>query len=144
MPLWCHGATGIGQFFLHGQETGLVSGAAEVTERAALATGLGARAAGPSQCHGLAGNIEFLLDVYQASGDARHLSHARSLAHLLEGFALMRKGRVSWCSEVPDLVTPDYMVGYSGVAMTLLRLADPQQRPRQLTVAGFRLDGTAS
>lgn len=48
------------------------------------------------------------------------------------------------CRGRADLVTPDYMVGYSGVAMTLLRLADPRQRPRQLSIAGFRLSRTSS
>jgi len=36
------------------------------------------------------------------------------------------------------IFTPDYMVGYGGVAACILRLREPEQRPRQLSRAGFR------
>ncbi|WP_283137437.1 class IV lanthionine synthetase LanL [Rhizohabitans arisaemae] len=138
VPFWCHGAAGIGHFLLRSAARGLVPGARDLAERAALATAWGARFAGPSRCHGLAGNIEFLLDAYQATGEVRRLREARVLARLLDAFAVDRDGRLAWSADVPDLITPDYMVGYPGIALTLLRLADPDRRPGQLGLAGFR------
>jgi hypothetical protein len=98
----------------------------------------GARWAGPTQCHGLAGNIEFLIDTYQATGDPAWLAEARTLGHLLDAFAVERDGLLMFPSESCRVFTPDYMVGYAGVAMTLLRLADPDHRPHQLSRRGFR------
>ena len=42
--------------------------AKEVATRAAQTVARGARWASPTQCHGLAGNIELLLDVFQVTG----------------------------------------------------------------------------
>ena len=135
---WCHGATGIGRFFLHAAALDLLPGAAGLAAGAARAVARGARWAGPTQCHGLAGNVELLLEAYQATGDHAHLTEARSLARLLEAFGSERDGRLVWTSESPYVVTPDYMVGYAGVVPCLLRLADPERRPHQLCRRGFR------
>ncbi len=86
----------------------------------------------------MTGSIELLLDAYQVNGDVCHLIEARSLARLLEAFALEEDGQLVWPSESPAIVTPDYMVGYAGVALTLLRLADPERRPFVLSRHGFR------
>jgi hypothetical protein len=109
----------------------LVAGAARAVAR-------GTRWAGPTQCHGLAGNIEFLLDVYQDTSDPAYLREARSLGRLMEVFAGERDGFLVWPSDSPSVVTPDYMVGYAGVAACLLRLADPDRRPHGLSRVGFR------
>ncbi|HXT34078.1 MAG TPA: lanthionine synthetase LanC family protein, partial [Chloroflexota bacterium] len=137
-PFWCHGAAGIGQFFLHAARLDILPGAMEIALGAARGVARGSRHAGPTQCHGLTGNIEFLLDVYQASGDRAYLSEAHSLATLLAAFASERDGQLLWPSESPMIFTPDYLVGYAGVLPCLLRLADPERRPRQLSRAGFR------
>jgi hypothetical protein len=60
-------------------------------------------------------------------------AHARPAAR---GVAVERNGDLLWPSEDPATFTPAYMVGYAGVAVGLLRLADPRGRPRQLTRAG--------
>lgn len=136
-PFWCHGSAGVGKLFLRLATCGLVDDAASVAARAARATSLGGRAIGPTQCHGLAGGIEFLLDAYQATGDADRLRDAEVLGELLEAFSFVRSGHRVWNSDNPALVTPDYTIGMSGVAMTLLRLAEPERRPHQLSLAGF-------
>lgn len=134
---WCHGAMGIGRFFLHAAALDAIPHAAEIAERAARLVARGTRAAGPTQCHGLAGSIEFLLDMFQATGDARYLNEARSLAQLLETFLAERDGRLVWSERAPEPLTPSYMAGYAGVLACLLRLADPEQRPHRLSRAGF-------
>ena len=135
---WCHGATGIGRFFLHAAELGVLPEAADIAVRAARTVARGARAQGPTQCHGLAGNIEFLLDMAQATGDRAYLAEARALARLMEAFSTEKAGALVWPSDSPDIFSPDYMTGYAGVAMCLLRLSDPEGLPHQLSRSGFR------
>ncbi|MBD0329134.1 MAG: class IV lanthionine synthetase LanL [Thermoleophilia bacterium] len=137
-PLWCHGAAGIGRFFLHAARHALLEDAEQLARRAARTAARGGRHIGPTQCHGLAGSIEFLLDVAHATGDARFLHEARELAMLLEAFVLDRGGRVVVPGDAPTIVRPAYTTGYAGTAVCLLRLADPERRPHQLSAAGFR------
>lgn len=135
---WCRGATGIGRFFLHAAELDVVPGAMELAHRAARSVAWGTRWAGTTQCHGLAGNIEFLLDLFQRTRDSTYLYEANSLAYLLQTFGTQRDGRLLWPSESSATFTPDYMVGYAGVAMTFLRLSAPDRIPHQLSVRCFR------
>jgi len=137
-PFWCHGAAGVGRFFLHAAQVDLLDRAGEYAARAARSVARGARWAGPTQCHGLAGNVEFLLDMFQATGDAPYLDEARTLARLLGSFLQERDGLLVCPSESMDIFTPDYMVGYAGVALALLRLGDPERRLHQLSLRGFR------
>jgi hypothetical protein len=141
---WCHGAAGIGRFFLHAAALDLLPEAEEIATRALRTVARGARWASPPPCHGLAGSIELLLDAYQATDDPAHLAEARSLARLLDAFALEQDGLLVWPAESPVRITPDYMVGYAGVAATMLRLAAPDRRPHGLSRRGFRYPGRAS
>jgi hypothetical protein len=135
---WCHGATGVGRFFLHAAQLDTLPEAADIAALAARTAARGARSRGPTQCHGLAGNIEFLLDMFQATCDQAYLAEARSLARLLEAFAYEQDGLLSWPSDSPDVFTPDYTTGYAGVAVCLLRLGAPEEIPHQLSRSGFR------
>jgi hypothetical protein len=137
-PMWCHGACGIGRFFLHAAQLRAHPEARDLALRAARSVARGARWATPTQCHGLAGNIEFLLDVLQATGDHCYLAEARSLAAILDSFALKQDGLLVWPSEEATVFTPDYTVGYAGVAVCVLRLADPEHLPHQLSRRGFQ------
>ncbi len=128
---WCHGATGIGSFFLHLAHLQALPEALLLAERAARTVAYGNRAYSPVQCHGLSGQIEFLLDMAQETEDQQYIQWAFELATLLEAFALEKDGMLVWSSESPTIITPDYQVGYAGIAMTLLRLGN-LQRPRQL------------
>ena len=140
-PFWCHGATGVGRFFLHAAQVGLGRECWELAKRAALTVSQGGRWVGPTQCHGLAGNIEFLIDMFQATGDPVHLSDASDLASALEAFSLENGDGLLWQSETPSVITPDYLVGYAGVAMCLLRLGQPETMPHQLSRRGFQWQG---
>jgi hypothetical protein len=135
--VWCHGAGGIGQFLDHAALLKLLPEAGTLAEAAARTVAAAGRSLGPVQCHGLAGCIEFLLDRFRADQDERHLEEARVLERLLDAFAVDSPAGPAWYSDHPTLVAPGYMVGYTGVAMCLLRLADPERRPRQLSREGF-------
>ena len=136
---WCHGAAGIGKFFLHAAKLNVVPGALEIAARAARTVARGTRWAELSQCHGLAGNIEFLLDMYQATGDHAYWAECESLARLLLAQIVDTKGVVDWGEDTLDWLTADYMLGYAGVAVCLLRLSDPEHLPHQLSRQGFRV-----
>ncbi len=139
--LWCHGAAGVGRLFLRLAELGLDDTALTVAEAAGRTVARAGRHASPVQCHGLAGSIEYLLDVYRATGDAAWREEAWTLERLLDAFRLEHNGQPTWGSDdgAPNI---GYMVGYPGVALCLLRLADPG-RPHQLTLAGFRSHAAA-
>jgi lantibiotic modifying enzyme len=136
-PMWCHGAAGIGRFFLHAARLDLLPGALDLARRAGRAVALGSRWANPTQCHGLAGNVEFLLDLARVTRDPADTAAAHDLGRLLDAWGVERDGRLVWPSEATTVVTPDFMVGYAGVAPVLLRLADPG-RPALLSRTGFR------
>ena len=135
---WYRGAGGIARFFLHLATLDAAPGAAEIAARAAHTAARGARMSGPTQCHGLAGNIELLLDAFQATRETAYLTEARVLARLLGTFRIERRGGVAWPGEWPEQFTPDYLTGEGGVASCLLRLAEPEHRPHGLSRAGFR------
>lgn len=135
---WCRGATGIGRFFLHAAALNILPEAANLAERAARTVARAGRWNSPTQCHGLAGNIEFLLDMYQTTSDRAYLIEAWSLARLLKAFGVEHDGHIVWSSESPTTFTPDYMVGYAGVLVCLLRLNQPKHLPHQLSRRGFR------
>jgi hypothetical protein len=65
----------------------------------------------------------------------------RSLARLLEAFARKKDSVLVRPSDAPDAFSPDYMTGYAGVAVCLLRLGDPERLPHQLSRRGFRHRG---
>jgi lantibiotic modifying enzyme len=126
---WCHGATGIGLFLLRAGAAGVFPDGLAWAERAAWSAARTTRWAGPTQCHGLSGNIEFLLDCHHLTRDDAYLTEASVLASLLDALGAEREGRMVWPSESPNVFTPDYMVGYAGAATCFLRLSSPERAP---------------
>jgi serine/threonine protein kinase len=80
---WCHGAGGIGSFYLHCQALGLRDDAQAIAERAGWTVARGRRTDETSYCHGLAGHAQFLSDLHAATGDARWRTEGTSVASLL-------------------------------------------------------------
>jgi hypothetical protein len=136
MAFWCHGAAGIARFLLHLFEIGGDRQRLDMACRAARVITLGTRWAGPTQCHGLSGNIECLLDVYQVTGEEAYLKDARVMAALLPAFALKRSGQLVFVTD-HDREHLGFTHGAAGVAACLLRLVNPTVRPHLLSVAGF-------
>lgn len=136
MAFWCHGAAGISRFLLHLHEVGDVPAAMEMAVGAARVVSRGTRWSGPTQCHGLAGNIECLIDVYCATGDSAFLDDAKDMAGLLPTFAMSRYGQPIFVTD-HEKVGPGFTHGCAGVIAALLRLADPAARRHLLSVNGF-------
>jgi lantibiotic modifying enzyme len=121
---WCHGSAGIARFLLHAAQQGVFQQALSLAERAGMAVAEGTRWAGPSRCHGLSGNIELLLDLHIATGNQQWLQRAYTLARLLEAYTTQQDGMRLWfSSDEPGAITPGFLLGYAGIAATLLRLS---------------------
>jgi hypothetical protein len=76
--------------------------------------------------------------MFQATGESAYHDACMTLATLLEAQAVEHSGLLMWPSELPIIFSPDYMVGYAGVAVCLLRLNAPSRLPHQLSRNGFR------
>lgn len=125
----CHGAGGIGQFFLllnRLRPEPRYRQAAEGAAAAVVAQRVSETRSGI--CHGLSGTGHFTLDCYQALGDPQWLAYARECAGRLRRFQLPeRPGVYSMHGE--KAASPDLMLGYAGVGSFLLRLVNPAHTP---------------
>lgn len=122
---WCHGSTGIAVFLLQMYRVTRNDRYLELANRAGLAAGQGGRWACPIQCHGLAGYIELLLDLFQENGRPEYGKLAWDLGELLEGQGISTDGNRAWAAETKDCITSDFMVGQAGVGNAFLRLGTP-------------------
>ncbi|MFI8100955.1 class IV lanthionine synthetase LanL [Streptomyces sp. NPDC086023] len=119
---WCSGSSGIGTFLLR---AGVANGDGtllSLARRAAEASYRTRRHASPAQCHGLAGDGDFLLDLADATGEESHRERARELAAFLRARHALRDGRAVAPDETGAAVVADYGTGLSGVLAFLLRL----------------------
>lgn len=133
-PHWCHGASGVGIFFLHAYTVLGDPVYADAAERAGLATYSGSRGGPTVQCHGIAGNAEFLLDLYQSSGESIWLDRANELAKILEAMSVYQDDVNLWPGEDGKTFTPELMTGYTGIAAFFLRLSYPDTLRRLIEV----------
>lgn len=130
---WCHGASGVGVFYVKAYEA--------LRDHAFLAT---ARAAGettfqygdvrrsPVQCHGLAGNAELFLELYRATHEALWLERAHHFAKLCLGYRRSTPEGEWWQADDPGVSSPDFMMGAAGTGHFFLRLWRPDQLTRPL------------
>jgi hypothetical protein len=125
----CHGATGIGAFFLRLDRLLPDARYREAARRAAT----GAAAHMPLKmysglCHGIAGDAALFLDCYRAWQEPRFLALAQECGRRLQTFQDPERPGV-YLHNRSGMVSPDLMNGYAGVGLLELRLADPARRP---------------
>ncbi|MGW0434569.1 class IV lanthionine synthetase LanL [Micromonospora sp. NPDC003197] len=121
---WCSGASGIGTFLLGQWQHDRDSRWADLLDQAARAVRRARWQAGTGQCHGLAGDGEFLLDLAEASGDKRYRSWAEELASNIYTPGVLRDRRLLVPDESRTTVVADFATGLAGVLAFLLRLRD--------------------
>jgi lantibiotic modifying enzyme len=126
---WCHGAAGIGHFFLHAARLELIGQAEELANRAAITVQHTMRCALPTLCHGLAGNLGFLQEMHRETGNRLYLDGVRTFDRLLQTWLVERDSRLVCAGDAPTVFSPSYMTGYAGVAVSLRRLAVPGDLP---------------
>ncbi|QRX94942.1 class IV lanthionine synthetase LanL [Streptomyces noursei] len=135
---WCSGSSGAGTFLLH---TWLETGDEDFLTAARQAAAAVRRTRwheGPTQCHGLAGDGEFLLDLAQATGDGTYRDWAAELATGIHARHVVRDGRMVVPDDTGTAVWADFNTGLSGVVAFLARLAHGGPRmwvPHSLTAA---------
>jgi lantibiotic biosynthesis protein len=124
--LWCHGAPGIALARLRAGELG-AGGDWEGEARLALETTAASVRAqlghgNYSLCHGLAGNVEVLVE-----GDALVADDAAELARAVadDGIERYLDGGVPWPLGVLDGQSPALFLGLAGTAYWYLRMHDP-------------------
>jgi len=122
----CHGAGGIGQFFLW------LDRVVPDPRYLEAARGAGRTAAAQRDteqrsgiCHGLSGIGHIMIDSYQALDDEQWLAVARECAGQLQRFCVADRTGV-YAMDGAGAVSPDLMLGYAGVGSLFLRLADPE------------------
>jgi hypothetical protein len=119
---WCSGSSGVASFLLRvWRQTG-DPGLRTLVEAAAVAVHRARWRAGPSQCHGLAGDAEFLLDLAQDWHHDRFRTWAAELAGCIYARNATRSGRIVAPNDTGTSVVADYGVGVAGVLAFLLRL----------------------
>lgn len=126
---WCQGLAGIGTTLVHAArlfgDDGLLA-AARTAAGGCLA--IAPRVPLVTQCCGLAGTGEFLLDLAVATGDLRYRNQAMEVLSLM----LLRSGGRRSAPKFPDTSmateTPGWATGASGVLSFLRRLVDPPSR----------------
>ncbi len=126
---WCHGAAGIGQFFVRAHEQTQVDRFLQTAIAAGECTyAYGDDRQNPSQCHGLAGKAELFADLFHMTGD--RLWHDR-LAEFVGLMATYRHDTDTgprWQADEPGIYSPELVCGAAGVGHFCLRLMDSNLR----------------
>ena len=129
LQAYCHGAGGIGQFFLHLDRLApdrRYREAAKGAARTVLAKR--GRESRSCLCHGLVGTGHVLLDCYQAFGNPQWLGLARECGVQVQNFRDPERTGVYRMNR-DGTVSPDLMMGYAGIGSFLIRLANPKTAP---------------
>jgi lantibiotic modifying enzyme len=119
---WCHGGPGIALAFLELYRQSRDSRYAIMVRRALDIHQADVRYPNLSQCHGLAGLGEVLLEAYVVIGDPQFLFRANKIAALLVALRRTNRFGVYWAVESAEVATADLMVGCCGIAHFLVRI----------------------
>ncbi|MCC3776149.1 class IV lanthionine synthetase LanL, partial [Streptomyces sp. UNOB3_S3] len=121
---WCSGSSGVATFLVRLWQETSDDRLRTACHQAALAVRRSRWHAGTAQCHGLAGDGEFLLDLAEASGEDQYRVWAGELAAIVYARHALHDGRVLAPDETGVSVSLDYNTGLAGVLAFLLRLRD--------------------
>lgn len=120
---WSHGAAGIGLTFLTGHRVLGETRFLEIAVQAAEATfAYGDFRHNYTQCIGLAGSGELLLEVDRATADSKWKDRARDFAHRCLAYRESTPDGDAWPTDAPGLYSADFDYGASGVGHFLLRV----------------------
>jgi lantibiotic modifying enzyme len=123
-PYWCHGSAGIGTFLTRLHRFTRDDRFDKVARMAAHAVMENSWRGVLGQCHGFAGNGEFLLDLADGAVGAdatRYEAMAHELARVLLASRACRNGRIVFPDEEGN-VSASWAAGLSGILSFLLRL----------------------
>ena len=127
---WSHGAPGVGLAFLRASE---ILGEPRL-RHAALMAGeatfhYGDFRNNPTQCTGLAGGGDFLVELWRVTGDKRWLERAREFGEKVLTYRAILPEGDAWPTDEPGLYSADFMYGAAGTGHFLLRLETEGRLP---------------
>lgn len=132
---WCNGASGVGTYLLTAAHYFKNTKLEEAAVKAAFAIQLSTGMSTSCQCHGLAGDGEYLIQVGRLLNQPEIMQAAYHFARKLYTLRLKYDGIPGfiWEGETRN-ADPDYMTGYCGIYGFFLRLFDEDlSRPLSLT-----------
>lgn len=120
---WSHGAAGIGLVFHTAHRVLGEMRHLHVALACAEATyAYGDLRHNPTQCTGLAGGGELLLETYRSTGDSRWLERAREFALACLHYRETTPEGDAWPTDAPGLHSADFDYGAAGTGHFLLRV----------------------
>jgi lantibiotic modifying enzyme len=140
---WCHGPPGIGLFAVRAAEIFANDEFLDLALRCGRATQVaGDIRQNPSQCHGLSGNGELLLELARVTGDDSWFGHAADFGDAAMVYQHEVNNSVRWLGDEPGNYSPDFMLGAAGLGHYFLRLARPTDvhMPLMVVPRGERKD----
>ncbi|AZC39399.1 lanthionine synthetase LanC family protein [Pseudomonas chlororaphis] len=133
---WCHGTTGFGAFFLSLARCSTAPVFSDAAVSAGRTVGTSFGPLDSTLCHGLAGALDFLLDLEKFLGPDRIRSRVAAVASALMLRSTVKGGHLVWVSETPEIITADLWVGMAGVGAVLERFDPHCTVPRLLSCDG--------
>jgi serine/threonine protein kinase len=83
----------------------------------------------PGQFQGLAGIGEFMLDMYQVTGNELYRSHSLEIADTILAYGIPKTSGLAFPGRLLLRISTDYAFGSAGVGLYLHRLVNPGPRP---------------
>lgn len=139
---WCNGSAGIGRFLLAAADVLDDPVSAKLGKEAADAVAQTTSFASFGQCHGLAGNGDFLL-LAERCHPGRYEARLEQYAQMLLAVRSDNHDMWLWPLEDMESFSPDYMTGYTGIYSFLLRFFFPSMSAEPLVYSGFNSDKEA-
>jgi lantibiotic modifying enzyme len=138
---WSHGAPGIGMTFLRAakifDDTRLLHAATMAGE---AAYSYGDFRSNPTQCVGLAGSGDFLLELWSVTRESRWLDRALEFGKKILGYRDVLAEGDAWPTDAPGVYSADFMYGAAGIGHFLLRLETQGELPMPLIGRNFPSD----
>lgn len=128
-PHWCNGSSGVGTTLVRAYAVTGDEQYLHMAERAAEAVLKAKWRSGLVQCHGLAGNAEFLLDLHDVTGQQRFRDLALELTDVIYTRRVYDDGLVVFPDESNTGVTAPFNTGLAGIGSFFLRLVHGGPRP---------------
>ncbi len=120
---WCHGSPGIALGFLELARLKQSDKYASLARDALRSHPTQPRHSNLSQCHGLSGLGEIMLNAHHLLDEREWLDRALSIGEIIYALAHDENSQAAWLVENPFHPTADLMIGCSGVAHFLARLS---------------------
>jgi lantibiotic modifying enzyme len=130
---WSHGAPGVGMAFLRAAEIFDDPRLLHAATMAGEATySYGDFRTNATQCVGLAGSGDFLLELWSVTRETRWLDRALDFGNQVLRYRDVLSEGDAWPTDAPGVYSADFMYGAAGIGHFLLRLETQAELPMPL------------